>query len=855
MNGRILRVPYRSQLDPETAKAIRKDCGPTCVSMILAASGHIVTSDAITAASNVVGDNGLSLDQVVTGAGAFSLKMFWQVNLSLDDLRRFLDNGQPPIALIKYANIPDRLDVRYKAGHFVVVTGYDDETKRLFINDPDYPPGSRGHQRPYSYQTFKGAWGGFAPGENPNFCLIIPQPLQPVPGSEISRPPVNTTASTPAAAPTGDGGAVWVAAPEGLTLRIEPNTLTQIVTDLTYGQRLAAFATESNAGRTWRQVRTESGLVGWLISEIDGERYLSGKELPAPHLVTVLDTKPVRDATGLAVRDKRDIDLFALERAQIGERLLVFESVTGEDGAIWLLVKGPRGHFGWARQTVANITLVEKFDLEAAASKDTSSSTPSPKPVAVPDSAPAADSGDVWVIAPAGLALRTQASRTGTLVTGVPFGQRMTALGAQTAPDSTSRVWQQVRTEANLQGWVIVRFEDDRYLSNKQPSAPHLVEVLDTEPVRRAGGLALRDKRDIDLSALDRVQIGERLTVFSDVQQNGATWLWVQGPRGHFGWARETAGNTTLVRRIDKATAKQQKPVAKPPVDVRPFGKSLTGLGMGNPQPLTPGQLKIIENTHVEAFKTLTLPDPGENTRLIAQLKNIRPQMFIVTRLFFSVDHTSKTKFSAQEFVNFVSNGITPCYNAGVRYFEVHNEPNLMVEGMGWNWGSGKAFGDWLIAALDILRQKFPDAKFGYPGLSPQDNTPEFLKTSLHAIKHCDWVAAHSYWQTADTGPFPITSEEAGMYWRRIHATAPDKLLMITEFSNNSGAASPTEKGKQYLRYYKLLRDEQNVGAAFAFALNWPGQDNNREGWESGGQETDIAKTVGKSLAQTVFFV
>jgi hypothetical protein len=29
-----------------------------------------------------------------------------------------------------------------------------------------------------------------------------------------------------------------------------------------------------------------------------------------------------------------------------------------------------------------------------------------------------------------------------------------------------------------------------------------------------------------------------------------------------------------------------------------------------------------------------------------------------------------------------------------------------------------------------------------------------------------------------------------------------------------------------------MLRTEPNIGAAFGFALNWPGQDNNHEGWE-----------------------
>ena len=41
---------------------------------------------------------------------------------------------------------------------------------------------------------------------------------------------------------------------------------------------------------------------------------------------------------------------------------------------------------------------------------------------------------------------------------------------------------------------------------------------------------------------------------------------------------------------------------------------------MGNPQPLTAGQLRLIGDAKLEAFKILTLPDPGLNQQLIGQL-------------------------------------------------------------------------------------------------------------------------------------------------------------------------------------------------------------------------------------------
>lgn len=297
--------------------------------------------------------------------------------------------------------------------------------------------------------------------------------------------------------------------------------------------------------------------------------------------------------------------------------------------------------------------------------------------------------------------------------------------------------------------------------------------------------------------------------------------------------------------------------------DVRPFPKCLAGVGMGDPQPLTDGQLQLIAKSRVEAFKLLTLPDPDLNKRLIQQLKSIRPEMFLVARLFFSVDNLNKTRFSAQDFVKTVFVGMKATHEAGVRFFEVHNEPNLEVEGMGWNWKSGAEFGNWLIQVLTFLRHDFQDAKFGYPGLSPKENVKEFLELSAPAIGQCDWIGAHAYWQ--DVGdPDPqrdpgrqrdLAGEEAGMYWRRFRSRFPDKLLMITEFSNPNPKIDPIEKAKQYAEYYRLLRQERNVGAAFSFALNWPGQDLNHEGWEAGGHDTGIAGEVGTRIAQAGFLV
>jgi hypothetical protein len=267
-----------------------------------------------------------------------------------------------------------------------------------------------------------------------------------------------------------------------------------------------------------------------------------------------------------------------------------------------------------------------------------------------------------------------------------------------------------------------------------------------------------------------------------------------------------------------------------------PWGKSLAGVGMGNPQPFTPGELKTLADSKVEAVKILSLPDPEQNKQLVADLRTIRPDMFIVARLFFPVDAGSKAKFSPQDFVDYVDSGMKALYESGVRYFEIHNEPNLPNEGMDWNWANGAEFGDWFTQVSNILRQRYPEAKFGYPGLSPQPNLDTFLNESAPAANSADWIGVHAYWQQPPgQPPFPMDGDNAGFIWRsKFKPRFPDKMLMITEFSNNSADVSPGDKGVQYADYIRLLRTEPNIGAAFSYALSLD-QDNNQEAWFGSG--------------------
>jgi hypothetical protein len=535
---------------------------------------------------------------------------------------------------------------------------------------------------------------------------------------------------------------------------------------------------------------------------------------------------------------------------------------------------------------------------------------------------------DLWIIAPTGVSFRSQPSSTASVVLGVAFGQHVTALNTESVVDASGRSWLQVRTDSGSIGFIAASLNGDRLVSNTKPVDPFVVQVLDTQVVRDAGGLAVRDRRDITLNPIDQVQPNEKLTVFVRlIEADNTPWLWVLSPRGQYGWAREQVMGVTLVSKAGstlpptnattptsttdvwvnsdiglnfrdrpsgnliavlpngqhltaigspnppdangtvfqqvRTDAGQTGYVAAvyqglslltttqpiPPVSVVPWGKCLAGVGMADPRPFNSTDKSMIQKSKIEAFKIFTLGDADETKSLINDLRKIRADMFIVARLFFKPDADNKPHFSPQNFVDTINTGMSACYAAAVRYFEVHNEPNLTDEGMGWNWTDGTAFGTWLIQVLNILRLKFPEAKLGYPGLSPQPNVPGFINGSASAIAQCDWIGAHCYWQT----PTAMQTDSDGLYWRRFRAQFPDKLLMITEFSNNTANVSADQKGQQYAQYYQLLRHENNLGAAFSFALNWPGQDQNREGWVFNNGETAIGTTVGAKINQAGF--
>lgn len=253
------------------------------------------------------------------------------------------------------------------------------------------------------------------------------------------------------------------------------------------------------------------------------------------------------------------------------------------------------------------------------------------------------------------------------------------------------------------------------------------------------------------------------------------------------------------------------------------------------------GDLALVAKARLEAV----LIDRRETGESLRRLRGGNPSIFLLASLRANL---SSEPVTPEMFVSLVKGDMGRLYRDGVRYFEVHNEPNLQAEGWGRSWIDGRAFGEWFLAVSKALKDLYPEAKLGFPGLSPggavsgwRADEAEFMEQSEDAIGRADWLGVHCYWQDA----FGMRAIDGGRSYLNLRRRDPSKLLFITGFGNPSLDMDDGEKASQYLSYYQMVRKEPGLGAAFALALSaedgygsWV--------WRSGdGAESVIAEHLG----------
>lgn len=236
----------------------------------------------------------------------------------------------------------------------------------------------------------------------------------------------------------------------------------------------------------------------------------------------------------------------------------------------------------------------------------------------------------------------------------------------------------------------------------------------------------------------------------------------------------------------------------------------------------------IYNTANIETAKILC---PGPNMDQIERFNSIGVEL-LVSRIFYKFDQQVEPSM----ILSGLMNDIMEQYNAGVRYFELFNEPNIghphAPEGLGVTWNNGKEFGEYFASAVEFLRSidELKDTKWGFPGLSPNEQQEEglyprskFFAEALPYIReYADFICVHEYWDVADR------MKESAQRIIDFCNQFPNTPIMVTEFSNPIKGVDKHIKGQEYAEFYKLMRSApENLKATFAFLVSAS------SGWES----------------------
>jgi murein DD-endopeptidase MepM/ murein hydrolase activator NlpD len=246
-----------------------------------------------------------------------------------------------------------------------------------------------------------------------------------------------------------------------------------------------------------------------------------------------------------------------------------------------------------------------------------------------------------------------------------------------------------------------------------------------------------------------------------------------------------------------------------------PAGKCLVGVHGRIGGGLEEADLLALAQARPEAVKL----SMGETKETIDRLRASNPGMFLMARL--TADFSGEA-VPASGFLAMAEPEVGRLYRLGLRYFEVHANPNLQVEGWQRSWAGGGEFAAWFREVVESLRGSYPEARFGFPGLSAgglipgqREDAMHFLQETDEVIQSADWLGVNCFW----TDVAGMNALSGGLLVEEYRLRYPDKLLFVTEFSNPSAAPDP-DKAQQYLEYYRMLRGTPGVGAAFGYALS-----------------------------------
>lgn len=172
---------------------------------------------------------------------------------------------------------------------------------------------------------------------------------------------------------------------------------------------------------------------------------------------------------------------------------------------------------------------------------------------------------------------------------------------------------------------------------------------------------------------------------------------------------------------------------------------------------------------------------------------------------------------------------------------ELHNEPNLVPEGMQSSWKNGVEFRAWWLDLLAKYRQALPGYRFIFPGLSPgssvgglKEDHIQFIEACRDAVTAADGLGVHIYW--SNVYPMATALGVLDDYITRFRGVP----IWITEASNNKGGVTPEQKGREYLEFWRQIQRRPTVQGVTFFVASASNPEFKEEVW------------VGRGIGQVV---
>jgi hypothetical protein len=291
---------------------------------------------------------------------------------------------------------------------------------------------------------------------------------------------------------------------------------------------------------------------------------------------------------------------------------------------------------------------------------------------------------------------------------------------------------------------------------------------------------------------------------------------------------------------IDTLTPPDEAPNPEPPV----LGHARIGLHASADPGISQAEIEEFAEMRPGMIKVLSFHEPTA----VQKLSQAHPTARWVVRAFLDFRSPNGVRtISPGQFLNDTINDTRrtlEMIGSGKEVvIELHNEPNLVPEGLSGAWSDGATFAQWWLEVLRLYRQALPGRKFIYPGLSPgaavsgikQDHI-QFVEASRAAVEAADGLGIHTYW--SNVYPMELALNVLDDYISRFRY----KPIWITEASNNKAGTPVYRKAQQYLDFWKEIQKRPTVQGVTYFVASASDPAFKEEVWVG----RDIGKRVGR---------